>query len=147
MQKEEYIQNLLKEFLRLNPGLTISDIRKNSYLSHSVIWHHLEILASRGECLRIERGDTDVYHLNNVIDNLSEFGIADDHSDYHFSYNFDLVENPFGRFLRIQRLRESRSRANTTRGGVIVPYHLIGTIANILVKVKENHLNEEKNKG
>lgn len=139
-QKEEYTHNILKEFLKLNPiGLTISDIKKNFYLSHSVIWHHLEILSSRGECLRIERGDTDVYHLNKVIDTLKEFDIQDA-SEYHFSYNFDFVENPFGRFLRIQRLRESRSEAHTTRAGIIIPNNLVGTIADTIAKIKKSHL-------
>lgn len=145
LQKEEYTQNLLKEFLRLNlMGLTASDIIKNSHLSHSVIWHHLEILASRGECLKIERGDTDVYHLNKIMDNLKESDIMDDHSDHHFSYNFDIIENPFGKFLRIQRIRESRSLAHTIRSGVIIPSYLIDTVINTIAKIKENHLNEDK---
>lgn len=143
-KKEEYTHNLLKEFLRLNPiGLTTSDIKKNSCLSHSVVWHHLEILASRGECLRVERGDTDVYHLNEVINQLEEFDILDDNTPYHFAYNFDLVQNVFGKFLRIQRLRESRSEAHTTRSGVIVPYHLVDKFIDHLINIKGNHLTDK----
>jgi len=138
LQKEEYMHNILKEMLRLNPiGLTISDIKKNTYFSHSVVWHHLEILASRGECLRIERSDTDVYHLNKIIDKLEEFDIFDDKSSSHFGFNFDLIENPFGNFLRIQRLRESRTEANTIHAGVIVPIYLIDGLIDRLKKIKE----------
>lgn len=145
LEKGEFTHNFLKEILRLNStGITISQIEKNTYLSHSIIWHHLEILASKGECLRIERGDVDVYHFNKVIDILKQFDIPDDNSAYHFSYNFDLIENTFGRFIRIQRQRESRSATHTTRSGVIIPYHLVSQIANILIKIKENHLNEDK---
>lgn len=126
-------------------GLTISDIKKNTYLSNSVIWHHLEILSSGGECLRVERGDTDVYHLNELINELKEFDILDDNTPYHFAYNFDLVQNVFGKFLRIQRLMESRSEAHTIRAGVIIPYNLVDKIINTLVKIKENHLEENNN--
>lgn len=144
LQKEEYLHNLLREILKLNAGVTVSDIRKNSYISHTVIWHHLEIMSSRGECLRIERGDTDVYHLNEVIDHLGEFDIIDDKSSYHFGFNFDIVENPFGKFLLIQRMRESRSDAHTIRGGVIVPSYLLGTLIDTITKIRDNHLKEDK---
>ena len=37
-QKGEYITNLLKEILKLNPtGITVSNVKKNTYLSHSVV--------------------------------------------------------------------------------------------------------------
>lgn len=145
LEKGEFIHNFLKEILRLNPtGMTVSQIEKNTYLSHSVIWQHLDTLASRGECLRIERGDADVYHFNNVIDTLKQFDIPSDNSPLPFSYNFNLIENTFGKFIRIQRQRGSRSAAHTTHSGVILPYHLVSQIANILIKIKENHLNEDK---
>ena len=152
LQKEEYLHNLLNEVIRLNPmGITVSDIRKNTYLSHSVIWHHLEIMASKGECFRVEQGDTDVYHLNKVIDSLSELDIIDDKSQFHYGFNFDLVENVYGKFLRIQRLRESRSETHNLRAGVLIPYHLMDRLMDILDKIKETrlnneHLNEEQNK-
>ena len=65
-QKGEYIHNLLKEILELNThGVTISQIDKSTYFGRSTIWHHLEILASRAECIKMERGDTEVFHSNN----------------------------------------------------------------------------------
>ena len=141
LQKGEFIHNVLKQILHLNPlGVTISDITKNTYFSRGIVWHHLEMLSSKGECLRIERGDIDVYHLNAVINSLEEFDILDDNSEYHFSYNFDLVENPFGKFLRVQRLRGSRSDAHKIRAGVIIPYHLVNKIAEVISKIRNDHI-------
>ena len=145
LQKEEYIQNLLVEFLKINPmGLVVSDIQKNSYLSHSVVWHHLEVLASRGDCLRIERGDADAYHLNRVIDYLPQFDMGEENSSYRFAYNLDLVENIYGRFLRIQRLRESRTKAHTIRAGIIIPLNLLDKVVSNLVEINET-LNKGEN--
>ena len=37
-QKGEYVTNLLKEIFKLNPaGITVSDVKKSTYLSHSVV--------------------------------------------------------------------------------------------------------------
>jgi len=144
-QKGEYITNLLKEILKLNPtGITVSNVKKNTYLSHSVVWHHLEILAARGECLRIERGDTDVYNHNNIINTLKELDFLDNAHNLQFQYNFDLIENIFGKFLRIQRQRESRSDSHFTRAGIIIPYELVDKILDTLQKIKEAHLNGGK---
>jgi len=77
-QKAEYISNLLKEILELNPeGVTVSQIDEVTYIGHSTIWHHLEILASRAICLRMDRGDTEVYHSNKVLAPLKELDIMD----------------------------------------------------------------------
>ena len=102
-------------------------------------------MASRGVCFRIERGYTDVYHLNEVIDNLKEYDIIDDKSPAHFGFNFDLVENPFGKFLLIQRLRESRTASHTIRAGVIIPYYLIDELIDKLNKIKEFNIDEKSN--
>ena len=64
--------------------LSIHFLSKNTYFSRGIVWHHLEMLSSKGECLRIERGDIDVYHLNEVINPLEEFDVLDNNSDIIF---------------------------------------------------------------
>jgi len=137
LQKEEYIHNLLKEILQLNPsGVTVSDIKKNTYFGHSTIWHHLELLNAKGECLKLEHGDTDVFHLNKAIRHFEELELKG--TKLGALYHFDLVENTYGKYLRIQRKRESRTQANITRQGVIIEDDLLDDLINALNKIKES---------
>src|SRR3989338_2545604 len=76
LQKGEYITNLLKQVLELNPnGVTISQVDKAIELGHSTIWHHLESLADCAYCLKMERGDTAVYNFNKVLHTLDDCNI------------------------------------------------------------------------
>ena len=93
-QKGEYITNLLKQIIELNPqGVTISQIDKGINLGHSTIWHHLEKLADSAFCLKMERGDTAVYNFNKVLDELEDCSIQGKFYFYDFSHpNINLVE-------------------------------------------------------
>ena len=136
LQKEEYIDNILKEILRLNAiGVTVSQIDKSIYFGRSTIWHHIELLAAKGECLRIEAGDVDLYHLNEVIKPLKELELEGGKLGAH--YTFDLVRNMYGDYVRIQRKRESRTKATHTRQGVIIPYALFNNFLDTLNTIKE----------
>ena len=117
LQKGEYISNLLKQILELNPnGITISQVDKAVKLGHSTIWHHLENLADRAHCLKMERGDTAVYNFNKTVDNLEDCDIQ---GKYYF-YDFDIVENIFGRFVRIQNKQENSSGNMVAHSGIII---------------------------
>ncbi|MBI2134816.1 hypothetical protein HYU09_02420 [Candidatus Woesearchaeota archaeon] len=62
-EKEEYVSNLLKKILELNPeGITISQIKEATGLTYSTIWHHLEILSCTAQGHKISRGNLDVYY-------------------------------------------------------------------------------------
>lgn len=136
LQKEEYIDAVMKEILRLNPlGVTVSDVAKRTYFGRSTIWHHIELLAAKGECLRLERGDTDVYHLNEVIMALKELEVKG--GKLGSRYSFDLVENSYGKYVRIQRLRESRNKAAVVRQGMIIPFTSFNDFLNTLNIIKE----------
>ena len=75
--KEEYLSNLLKKILDLNPeGVTISQIKESAGLTYSTIWHHLEILSCTAQGKKISHGNLDVYypignmsHLNDYLNN------------------------------------------------------------------------------
>ena len=94
--------------------------------------------------MRIERGDVDVYFYNKILNALKELDFSDNAHNLQFQYNFDLIENIFGRFLRIQRQRESRSDSHFTRAGIIIPYELVDKILDTPQKIKEAHLNGGK---
>ena len=136
LQKEEYINSILKEILRLNTtGVTASNITKVTYFGRSTVWHHMELLAAKGECLRLEVGDTDLYHLNEVIKPLKELQLKG--GKLGSFYTFDLVKNIYGEYVRIQRRRESRTKATHTRQGVIIPYALFNNFLDTLNTIKE----------
>lgn len=142
-QKGEYIHNLLREILELNPkGITISQIDKATYLGRATIWHHLEVLASRGECMKIERGDTEVFHSNKVIVPLEELDI---NSDY-YTYWFHVVENTYGKFIHIQAKQQDKSGNVITHSGVILQSNVVDDVINSLNKIKEIHLNKDEQK-
>ena len=136
LQKEEYIDNILKEILKINTtGVTVSQIDKSIYFGRSTIWHHMELLAAKGECLRIEVGDTDMYHLNEVIKPLKELQLKG--GKLGAIYTFDLVKNTYGEYVRVQRKRESRTTATHTRQGVIIPYSSFNNFLDTLNTIKE----------
>ena len=136
LQKEEYVNNILKEILKLNPlGVTVSDIEKSAYFGRSTIWHHMELLASKAECIKMERGDTDVYHYNKVIMHLKELQL--DGAALGALFHFDLVENTYGKYVRVQRKRESRSSASHTRSGIVISYDMINGFIEALNRIKD----------
>lgn len=133
LEKGEYIDNVIKEILALNPsGVSASEVDNAIYFEYTSVWHHLEILASRAECLRIEHGETDIYYMNSVIAHLKEIDVTDGKLDS--CYSFDLVENIFGKFIRIQRKMDSRSTVHATHNGLLIPLNFVGDAARLLNK-------------
>jgi predicted transcriptional regulator len=64
-EKEEYLDNFLKQLLELNPeGITITQVKEATGFPSSTIWHHLEVLKSTGQARKISHGNVDVYHSN-----------------------------------------------------------------------------------
>ena len=143
IQKGEYVTNLLRQILELNPnGITISQVDKLLKLGHSTVWHHLENLAARAECLKMERGDTAVYNYNKIIHTLDNCDIQ---GKFYF-YDFDVVENILGRFVRIQIKQENSSGNMIAHSGVIVRLAFFDEFLKSLNKIKEVHMNMEKDK-
>lgn len=142
-QKGEYVNNLLRQVLELNPnGITISQVDKELSLGHATIWHHLENLADRAECMKMERGDTAVYNFNRLLDELEDCDIQ---GKFYF-YDFALVENIFGKFVRIQIKQEDTSGNVVAHSGIIVGTNSYDRVVDSLVKIKDVHLNADKNK-
>lgn len=140
-EKEEYIHNFLKQVLELNPnGVTAPQIDNATYLGRSTVWHHLEILAARSQCFKVERGDTAVYHSNKVIEDLRQLDIKGD----LYLYCFNVVENIFGKFIRLQLKQDTRSGAPRTNCGIVVDTKHFDEFLSTLQKIKQSNLNESK---
>ena len=138
-----YLTNLLMQILELNSdGITISQVDKAVKLGHATIWHHLETLADSAYCLKMERGDTAVYHFNKVLHTLDDCHIQ---GKFYF-YDFDLIENIYGKFVRIQIKQEDKSGTLSTHSGVVVSTDYYGKVVESLVKIKDSYLNSDKNK-
>ena len=143
LQKGEYINNLLRQILELNPnGLTISQVDKALHLGHSTVWHHLESLADQAYCLKMERGDTAVYNFNKIISTLED---CDCQGKFHF-FDFDIIENIFGKFVRIQIKQENNSGNLVVNSGIIISTQFFGEFVNSVLKIRDVHLNRDKNK-
>ena len=140
-EKEEFIHNFLKQVLDINPnGVTVSQIDNATYLGRSTIWHHMEILASRSQCFKVERGDTAVYHSNKVLEDLKEMDMKGD----FYMYCFNVVENIFGKFVRLQIKQETRTGNPRTNCGIVIDAKHFDEFMDKLEKIKKNHLNKGK---
>jgi len=122
-EKEEYVSNLLKKVLELNPeGITISQIREATGLTYSTIWHHLEILSCTAQAHKISRGNLDVYYHNGIGNHLNEYRKGD------ANYAISTVENREGKFVCIHEKRQNRLGNHTVCRGINIPEDLIDDI-------------------
>lgn len=122
-EKEEYLSNLLKEILELNPeGATISQIKEATGLNYSTIWHHLEVLNHTAQAHKISHGNMDVYHHVGQHTHLNEYSKGKAH------YTISTVENSEGRFVHIHEKRENRLGNHTICRGIAIPFELIGKL-------------------
>ncbi len=130
-EKEEYLSNLLKKILELNPeGITISQIREATGLTYSTIWHHLEVLSCTSQCHKISRGNVDIYHPTGKSDHLNEYNKG------KVKYAISTVENNEGKFVCIHEKRENRLGNHTVCKGIDIPFELIDNFIETLSKVK-----------
>ena len=129
-EKEEYVNNLLKRVLDLNPdGVTISQIKEATGLASSTIWHHLEILKSTAQSRKISHGNNDVYHT---------YGKEEHQGDYNKGnarFSVSIVENEEGKFVCIHDMRKNRLDSYTVVRGVAIPFEIVDDIISELSKI------------
>ena len=132
-EKEEYINNFLKQLLELNSeGVTTSQVKEVTGFPPSTIWHHLEILKSNGQSRKISHGNVDVYHSFG-----KPIAVADFDND-KARYSVLKVENNEGKFILIQEKRINRQDSYTNIRGVAIPIELVDSIVKSLSKAKES---------
>ena len=126
-EKEEYLSNLLKKLLELNPeGITTSQIKEATGFTYSTIWHHLEMLNSTAQCHKVSKGNLDVYHSVGKISHLNDFDKG------KAQYSVSTVENTQGRFVCVHEKRENRAGNQAVCSGVSIPVELVDNFISIL---------------
>jgi hypothetical protein len=131
-EKEEYVGNLLKTIVELNPeGVTISQIKEATGLTYSTIWHHMEVLSHTAQARKISRGNLDVYYPAGKHTHLNE------HTHKKANYSIGVVENNEGRFVCIHERRENRRGSQTVCKGIHIPFELIDDFIKEFTKIKK----------
>jgi len=132
-EKEEYVSNVLKKTIALNPtGVTISQIKEATGLTYSTIWHHLEVLSCTAQCSKVSKGNTDIYYPPGSMSHLNELGKGKS------KYAISLVQNSEGRFVCIQEKKENRMGNYSICKGVHIPVEIIDDLVKELGKVKRH---------
>lgn len=130
-EKEEYLSNLLRKVLELNPeGLTISQIKEAAGLTYSTIWHHLEVLSCTAQIYKASHGNVDVFYPVGKSSHLNDY----DHAGIH--YSISMVENTKGKFICIHEQKENRQGQHAVSRGVMIPINLTDDLAKALSKLK-----------
>ena len=131
-EKEEYARNLLGKILQLNrEGVTISQIKESTGMTYSTIWHHLEILSSTAQALKVSRGNLDVFYPTGEINHLNDYDVG------NIRYSVSTVENNEGKFVCIHEKKENRSGNQKVCKGINVPFEIIDNLIEILKDVKK----------
>ena len=139
--KEEYLSNLLKKILELNPeGATISQIKEFTGLTYSTIWHHLDILSCTAQGHKISRGSLDIYYPIGKESIVKEYPDAKGKALYVTS----ILKDNEGSFVRIHEKRQNRLGNYTVCSGIAIPIELVNEFIEALNKVKKSYLNEGK---
>ncbi len=130
-EKEEYLNNLLKKVLDINPeGVTISQIKESIGLTPSTIWHHLEMLKSTAQCRKISHGNMDVYHPYGKEEQLGDFDTP------RAKYTIGRVQNEEGTFVCIHDKRKNRQETYTVVRGIAIPDEILDDVINTLSNAK-----------
>ena len=132
-EKGEYVSNLLRKILDLNPeGITSSQIKDATGLTYSTIWHHMEILCCTAQGHKISRGNLDVYYPTGKVSHLNDYNKG------KFQYSIGTVENNEGSFVCIHEKRENRSGNPAVCSGISIPAELIDNVIETLNKAKKS---------
>ena len=130
-EKEEYITNLLKKVLELNPeGVTISQIKEATGLTYSTIWHHLEVLSCTAQGHKVSKGNLDVYYPAGKMSHLN------DYEKGKARYAISTAESKQGTFICIHEKRQSRTGNDAVCSGVAMPIELIDQFIEDLKKIR-----------
>ena len=137
--KEEYMGNLLKKVLDLNPeGITISQIKEATGFTYSTIWHHLEILSCTAQGKKISHGNVDVYFPAGDSSHLNVY------TQGKIQYAISLVENNEGSFVCMHEKRENRLGNQTICKGISIPVEMVDDVIKELKKLKKKAKKSKK---
>ena len=139
-EKEEYVSNLLLKILQLNPdGITISQIKEDTGLTYSTLWHHLELLSCTAQTHKTSKGNLDVFYPTGKVTHLNDYNKGKLH------YSLSTAENESGKFVCIHEKKENRTGNLNVCKGISIPVELIHDLVADLSKIKQDrgHSNKE----
>jgi hypothetical protein len=133
-EKEEYLNNLIKRILELNPnGITLTQIKEKMGLSSSTLWHHLEVLKCTALSRKISRGNIDIYYPFGHFKTLVESKKGD------ATYSISSVKNDDGNFICIHEKRDNRMGSHIVVRGIAIPITLTEDLDKALKKAKRHN--------
>lgn len=132
-EKSEYMNNVLKTILELNPnGLTDSQIKEATGYTYSTIWHHLETLAVTEQCYKVQRGNVDVFFPIERIIAVDEIEDGKNKSTYSFNISKD------GKFVFVYKKTEDRLGNRMVSSGISIPANLVNDFISVLNKIRKS---------
>jgi len=143
--RSRYIEGLIKSFINLNNGVTISQVEKELNLHYDTVVRHIDRLEATGDIYRSVFGKTSVFFGNHKnMHPVGEQELCFDNQIFVFS----ILENNLGDYLFIQEKLIEPNGASRTKGGIMVPFKEFGLffseIKNFLTKYVEEKENEKK---
>jgi len=132
LEKDSYLDRMLKKILELNPnGITAPTIARSLGINATTIWRHLEKLTSTREGYKISYGKTTVYYPNGkMIHHFKKEDLILGDKAYSFFY----VVNNFGKFMYLQEKKQDRLGASEVVGGLIIPINKLGEFVNAIIE-------------
>lgn len=146
--RDSYVQELIKEILKLNPqGITISEVSKRTGLNRNTIAKHLKRLVAIREAYALTRGNLAIYYKNGRVLHAmsSEHGFANDRF-----FTFYRLENDEGKFIYIQEKEMDEFRAIRVKGGIMIKdedfLEFMKVLQTFALEVTENESSQVSNR-
>lgn len=131
LEKESYVNKILKKILELNSnGTTGPIVSKALGINATTIWRHLEKLTSTREAYKLNFGKTTIYFPNGKMIHHFKY---EDISLGDKIYSFYYVINNFGEFLYLQEKKQDRLGAIDVIGGLMIPIKELGNFVRVIL--------------
>jgi len=114
----KYIQKLIKEFVTLNDGVTISQIEKELSMNYETVVRHLDRLEATGEFYKAVYGRTNVYFSNHK--NQHPIGKHEVEMDSR-NFTFSILRQNNQDILFLQEKIIEPTGGYRVRGGILIP--------------------------
>lgn len=120
--RKKYLENLIRELIHLNKGITVAEIMKTLLLSYDTVRRHLTTLEAVGEIYCVRYGNSEAYFPNGRnVHPEDEIEIVDGDNVFVFS----VLSNQFDDFLFIQEKKADSSGRRRSKGAIMVPLRCV----------------------
>ncbi len=139
--KKKFLRALIHKAIKMNQnGVTIHQISDITGIDRRTVANHLEYLLATREIYTRQIGvRTSLFYPNHTAVRPT---IDKDIKIDNKYYSFQLIENPFGKFLSIQEKTKDEYNLYTTIGGLMVNVESLGELMRYLEEFKREIINE-----